>query len=142
MARSGRDAFGADQRYLITPLPGPTSTGAAISTGPGCGPSAMPSGVTTPIRAAAGADVYWRGDFDWTGLRAVSDAVGRYDAHPWRMKLTDYETALATGPTERLRGTAADSLWDPALAHLMARTGWAVMEERLIPLLLADLTAG
>jgi uncharacterized protein (TIGR02679 family) len=92
--------------------------------------------------AAAGAEIYWRGDFDWTGLRAVGDAVGRYDAHPWRMRLTDYEAALAAGPTERLRGTPADCLWDPALAHLMAQTGRAVMEERLIPLLLADLTAG
>lgn len=87
--------------------------------------------------AAAGADIYWRGDFDWTGLRAVLDAVGRYDAHPWRMRLTDYQAALAAGPTERLRGSAADCPWDPALANLMARTGRAVMEERLIPLLLA-----
>jgi uncharacterized protein (TIGR02679 family) len=92
--------------------------------------------------AAAGADIYWRGDFDWTGLRAVGDAVRRYDAHPWRMRLTDYEAALAAGPTERLRGTSADCPWDPALARLMAQTGRAVMEERLIPLLLADLTAG
>jgi uncharacterized protein (TIGR02679 family) len=89
--------------------------------------------------AAAGADINWRGDFDWIGLRAVRDAVGRYDAHPWRMRLTDYEAALAAGPTERLRGSAADCLWDPALANLMAQTGRAVMEERLIPLLLADL---
>jgi Protein of unknown function C-terminus (DUF2399) len=58
------------------------------------------------------------------------------------MRLTDYEAALAAGPTERLRGSAADCLWDPALANLMAKTGRAVMEERLIPLLLADLTAG
>lgn len=92
--------------------------------------------------AAAGADIYWRGDFDWTGLRAVRDAVGCYDAHPWRMSLTGYEAALAAGPPERLRGSAADCLWDPALANLMALTGRAVMEERLIPLLLADLTAG
>jgi uncharacterized protein (TIGR02679 family) len=88
---------------------------------------------------AAGADIYWRGDFDWTGLRAVGDAVGRYNAHPWRMRLADYKAALAGGPTERLRGTAAECLWDPALAHRMAQTGRAVMEERLIPLLLADL---
>lgn len=58
------------------------------------------------------------------------------------MRLTDYDAALAAGPTELLRSSAADCMWDPALAHLMAQTGRAVMEERLIPLLLADLTAG
>ena len=90
---------------------------------------------------AARADIYWRGDFDWTGLRAVGDAIGRYRAHPWRMRLADYEAALAAGPTERMRGAASDCPWDPALAHQMAQTGRAVMEERLIPLLLADLVA-
>ncbi|MBC6458894.1 DUF2399 domain-containing protein [Actinomadura sp. HBU206391] len=38
-----------------------------------------------------------------------------------------------------MRGTPADSSWDPALAPLLAETGQAVMEERLIPHLLADL---
>jgi uncharacterized protein (TIGR02679 family) len=89
--------------------------------------------------ARTGAPVYWRGDFDWTGLRAVADAIARYDARPWRMGLADYDAALASGPTERLRGPAADSPWDPPLAHRMTQTGRAVMEERLIPALLADL---
>jgi uncharacterized protein (TIGR02679 family) len=92
--------------------------------------------------ARTGAPVYWRGDFDWTGLRAVVDAIARYDARPWRMGLADYDAALAVGPTERLRGPAADSPWDPPLARRMAQTGRAVMEERLIPMLLADLSAG
>jgi len=38
-----------------------------------------------------------------------------------------------------LRGQAAPSPWDPALAARMAETGQAVTEERLICLLLADL---
>lgn len=91
--------------------------------------------------ASTGATIYWRGDFDWTGLRAVADAITRYQAHPWRMGLADYDAALAVGETERLRGTAADSPWDPPLAKRMAQTGRAVMEERLIPVLLADLAA-
>jgi uncharacterized protein (TIGR02679 family) len=89
--------------------------------------------------ASTGAVIYWRGDFDWTGLRAVADAIARYDGHPWRMGLADYDAALAAGPTERLRGPASSSSWDPPLAQRMAQTGRAVMEERLIPVLLADL---
>jgi uncharacterized protein (TIGR02679 family) len=89
--------------------------------------------------AQTGAAISWRGDFDWTGVRAVAAAVGRYHASPWRMGLADYEAALARGETERLKGPAAASPWDPALAERMALSGRAVMEERMIPLLLADL---
>jgi len=71
--------------------------------------------------AAAGADIYWRGDFDWAGRRAVNDAIARYHAYPWRMRLAGCDAALAAGPTERLRGPAADCLWDLALAQQMAR---------------------
>ena len=89
--------------------------------------------------ARAGAAIGWRGDFDWTGLRMVDAGITRYGARPWRMDRPDYEDALATGDTERLRGPSAPSPWDPELAARMAETGQAVMEERLIPLLLADL---
>jgi hypothetical protein len=37
-------------------------------------------------------------------------------------------------------GTAASSPWEPELAERMNAHGRAVMEERLIPTLLADLT--
>jgi uncharacterized protein (TIGR02679 family) len=87
----------------------------------------------------AGATIGWRGDFDWTGLRTVGAGVARYGARPWRMGRPDYEDALAAGDTEPLRGPSAPSPWDPALAARMAKTRRAVMEERLIPLLLADL---
>jgi uncharacterized protein (TIGR02679 family) len=89
--------------------------------------------------AQAGAAISWRGDFDWTGVRAVAAAVGRYYASPWRMGLADYEAALARGETERLKGPVAVSPWDPPLALRMMQSGRAVMEERMIPLLLADL---
>ncbi|TDD95119.1 TIGR02679 family protein [Actinomadura rubrisoli] len=91
--------------------------------------------------ADAGATVRWRGDFDWTGLRTTAAAITRYAAEPWRMSTTDYEAALATGDSEPLRGAAAPSPWDPDLATRMHETGRAVMEERLIPLLLADLAS-
>jgi uncharacterized protein (TIGR02679 family) len=89
--------------------------------------------------AQAGTAISWRGDFDWTGVRAVAAAMGRYAAKPWRMGLEDYEAAVALGDTERLKGPSAASPWDPPLAARMSQTGRAVMEERLIPQLLADL---
>ena len=90
----------------------------------------------------AGAVIHWRGDFDWTGVRTVASAAARYGALPWRMGLAAYEEALAAGGTEPLRGPAAESPWEPALAVRMAQTGRAVMEERLIPALLRDLGPG
>ena len=92
--------------------------------------------------AGRGACIHWRGDFDWTGLRAVGDSIARYGARPWRMGLADYSAALASGPAEPLRGPAAPSPWDPLLAERMAQIGSAVMEERMIPLLLADIARG
>ncbi|MGH3328394.1 MAG: TIGR02679 family protein [Streptomycetales bacterium] len=86
-----------------------------------------------------GLAIRWHGDFDWTGLRTTGAAISRYGAVPWRMSLGDYETALAAGDSEPLRGPQAGSPWDPALAERMAQSGRAVMEERLIPSLLDDL---
>jgi Protein of unknown function C-terminus (DUF2399) len=57
------------------------------------------------------------------------------------MSVTDYLTALETGDSEPLKGTAATSPWDPQLAEEMIEQGRAVMEERLIPTLLIDLGA-
>jgi uncharacterized protein (TIGR02679 family) len=62
--------------------------------------------------AGAGASIHWRGDFDWTGLRAVGDAIARHGARPWRMDLADYDAALAAGAAEPLRGPVAPSPWD------------------------------
>lgn len=101
-------------------------------------PSAACHRALTSI-ASTGAGVSWRGDFDWTGLRTVAAAISRYAARPWRMSAADYDAALALGPTARVRGFAADSPWDPRLAGRITETGRAVMEERLVPLLLADL---
>jgi uncharacterized protein (TIGR02679 family) len=90
--------------------------------------------------AGAGARIHWHGDFDWTGLRTTAAAVDRYGAHPWRMDAGSYTAALATGESEPLKGAPAASPWDPALADRLRRAGRAVMEERLIPHLLTDLS--
>lgn len=89
--------------------------------------------------AAAKPRIRWRGDFDWTGLRTTTMAIERYGASPWRMGLTDYAAALAGSDSEPLRGAPADSPWDPPLAQSMAAHGRAIMEERLVPELLADI---
>ncbi|GID31085.1 TIGR02679 family protein [Paractinoplanes brasiliensis] len=88
---------------------------------------------------APGTVIRWRNDFDWTGVRLTAAALARYPgAVPWRMSSADYRTADRTGL--RLNGTATATPWDPALAEAMTDAGRSVMEERLIGMLLADLT--
>ncbi|MEU8250432.1 TIGR02679 family protein [Nonomuraea sp. NPDC048916] len=91
------------------------------------------------LAACSGRPVHWRGDFDWTGLRTTAEAITRYGATAWRMDLETYDRALSGGESEPLRGSRSGSPWELGLAERMARTGRAVMEERLIPGLLADL---
>jgi uncharacterized protein (TIGR02679 family) len=85
------------------------------------------------------AEIRWRNDFDWTGLRITGAALDRIAARPWRMGEADYTAALESGDTEALRGAPARSPWDPRLAGALADAGRSVMEERLVPDLLADL---
>lgn len=89
--------------------------------------------------AARGARLHWRADFDWTGLRIVGAAMTRHRARPWRMTADEYRDALAAGESTPLTGPQTSSPWDPPLASLMAEHGSAVMEERLIATLIADL---
>jgi len=91
--------------------------------------------------AARGARLHWRADFDWAGLRIVGAAMTRHGARPWRMTARDYRDALAAGESTPLTGPEAVSPWDRQLASLMTGHGRAVMEERLITTLLADLKA-
>ncbi len=100
----------------------------------------QPSAACHKLLTAARGRIHWRGDFDWTGLRTTAAAIDRYDAIPWRMSTSEYVTALETGDSEPLKGTPATSPWEPSLAERMAAAGRAVMEERLIPTLLADLS--
>jgi uncharacterized protein (TIGR02679 family) len=95
--------------------------------------------VGQPGRRTGGAAVYWRGDFDWTGLRTTATAIARHGATPWRMSAGDYAARLDDGDSEPLRGRPAASGWDPDLAEQMRSAGRAVMEERLVPGLLSDL---
>ena len=79
----------------------------------------------------------WHADFSWPGLRGTATAIRRLRAEPWLMAATDYQAALAAG-ADPLRGKAEPSPWDPRLAELMRMTGRAVLEERVLPGLLAE----
>ncbi|MDN3024994.1 DUF2399 domain-containing protein [Streptomyces sp. S.PB5] len=57
----------------------------------------------------------------WAGLCITAEAVGRHGGHPWRMTAADYTAAHGEGEST-----------PPAAG--------AVMEERLLSVLLADLT--
>lgn len=90
------------------------------------------------LGCAPTAVIHWRNDFDWTGVRLTAAALRRYPhAVPWRMSADDY--ACTTRGEVPLAGAAAATPWDPALAEAMAGAGQALMEERLLPRLLADL---
>ncbi|GAA4719266.1 TIGR02679 family protein [Phytohabitans rumicis] len=87
------------------------------------------------------ARIRWRNDFDWSGIRLTAGALRRYPrAVPWRMTSADYLGAAGSGPA--LLGVPAQSPWDPSLSAAMGRVGRAVMEERLLDDLLADLALG
>jgi uncharacterized protein (TIGR02679 family) len=117
---------------------------AAAELGSGCAPLVCTEGIPSAAchrLLAAARQLYWRGDFDWTGLRTTTAAVERYGARPWRMSAGDYCAALAEGDSEPLKGPPAESPWDLELAAQMRSAGRAVMEERLITVLLSDLAA-
>jgi uncharacterized protein (TIGR02679 family) len=119
---------------------------AASELGVGCAPlvctEGMPSAACHELLGSAvahGARLHWRADFDWTGLRIVATAIASYGAQPWRMTASDYRHALEAGDSTPLTGSPATSPWDPPLAALLTSHGRAVMEERLIAVLLTDL---
>jgi uncharacterized protein (TIGR02679 family) len=87
---------------------------------------------------ATGTRIHWHNDFDWPGLRMTAAAIRRLGAAPWLMGADDYRAALAAG-YEPLRGPAAESPWDTRLAELMHASGRAVPEDRILPVLLAEL---
>jgi uncharacterized protein (TIGR02679 family) len=119
-ARRSRDQTGPASRPLVCTEGVPSVAAHALL-------RAAPPG--TPIR--------WRNDFDWAGVRLTAAALVRYpSAVPWRMSTGDYEAAADRGVP--LTGVTAPTPWEPALATAMRARGRAVMEERLLDNLLAD----
>ncbi|SCZ60072.1 TIGR02679 family protein [Thiohalomonas denitrificans] len=116
------DAFGADSPPLVCTYGRPTAA------------------VTTLLDSltAAGAELHYHGDFDWTGIAIANAVISRYDALPWRFAAADYRRAAETGEMP-LTGNPVIAHWDPSLTDTMRNTGIAVHEESVMSLLLADL---
>jgi uncharacterized protein (TIGR02679 family) len=119
---------------------------AASDLGADCPPlvctEGMPSAACHKLLGSAvaqGARLHWRADFDWTGLRIVSAGITSHSARPWRMTAAGYRHALEAGESTPLTGSPTASPWDPELAAMLTEQGRAVMEERLIAVLLTDL---
>lgn len=91
--------------------------------------------------AAAGAHLYYHGDFDWPGIAIANHVMRTYGARPWRFGAADYRAALPVVPRRghRLAGTPVAAAWDANLAPAMREAGVAVAEESLATSLLADL---
>jgi len=114
--------------------------------GPGCPPLVCTAGwpnsaVILLLRqlAAAGAPLYYHGDFDGEGLRIAAHVLAATGATPWRMSAADYRTAHAHSPTGPPPGRITPAPWDPELAPALERGGTAVLEEHMADVLLADL---
>ena len=91
------------------------------------------------LLTAEGASCRYHGDFDWAGLRIASALQARVRWQPWRFTAVDYIAATSADVRSlALRGTPADSPWDPELAAEMARRGLAVEEEAVVELLVSD----
>lgn len=92
----------------------------------------------------AGCRVRYHGDFDWPGLRIAGQVLAATRGTPWRFGADDYRSA--SEPSRRtaprpLRGPAATSPWDPALATAMEERGEVVFEEDVLDTLLGDLSS-
>jgi uncharacterized protein (TIGR02679 family) len=85
---------------------------------------------------AAGAGLYYHGDFDGEGLRIAAAVVARTAAVPWHMSSADYLSATPDGPPV---GRVSEVPWDGALAGHLTRVGATVAEERVAGGLLDEL---
>jgi uncharacterized protein (TIGR02679 family) len=93
--------------------------------------------------AAAGAHLYYHGDYDWPGIAVANHVMRAWAARPWRFGRADYLTAVASAPP-RLRdvaGTGTEADWDAELRAAMDEHGLAVAEEAVAGCLLDDLAS-
>ncbi|OAA27486.1 TIGR02679 family protein [Frankia sp. EI5c] len=98
--------------------------------------------------AQAGLRLRYHGDFDGDGLRIAAHVMARTGAVPWRMATADYLAALPSvlegERPEIVRvaarpGQVSEAPWDADLAAAVRANDIAISEERLVPILLADL---
>lgn len=86
----------------------------------------------------AGCSLLDHGDLDREGIRLAAYIIAKTGATPWRMSTVDYLGAVPPGGSSA--GRITDAPWDPDLAPAMGPHRLAVSEERVLDLLLDDLT--
>lgn len=95
--------------------------------------------------AAAGARIRHHADLDPAGLLLTREIAAMTGGTPWRMTAADYRAALEAAHRDGIDLPPLDdepgpTPWDPELPSAM-RAGWAVPEENVLQVLLADLRA-
>lgn len=88
------------------------------------------------LRALAGAELRYHGDFDWPGVAIANRLVAEAGVRPWRMGAGEYLAAL-DGPRLPLTGTPVEPVWDSELGAAMRHHAVAVHEEAVLEGLLA-----
>lgn len=90
--------------------------------------------------AAAGARLWYHGDFDWPGIRIANLVVREHAARPWRMSTEDYAVSTTMVATRvPLVGSDVEASWDAALSARMTLLDVSVAEEAVVSGLLVDL---
>lgn len=90
------------------------------------------------LRALAGADLRYHGDFDWPGIAIANRLVAEAGVVPWRMGANDYLGALGQARLP-LAGPPVDPVWDGELGAAMRHHGVALHEEAVLDDVLAAL---
>lgn len=85
--------------------------------------------------AASGAQLRYHGDFDWPGLRIGNFVMRSFGAEPWRFAAQDYAATSGRALDDRV----AAASWDAHLAPKMQAVGYALDEEAVVEVLMADL---
>lgn len=90
--------------------------------------------------AAAGARLWYHGDFDWPGIGIANLVIREHSARPWRMSADDYVSATETVTTRvSLAGVVVSASWDDELSARMMALDVRVAEEALAARILIDL---
>ena len=93
--------------------------------------------------AAAGARLWYHGDFDWPGIGIANLVIREQLARPWRMSADDYVSATKTMTTRvALAGAVVAASWDDELTAQMMALDVRVAEEALAARILIDLEDG
>lgn len=93
--------------------------------------------------AAAGARLWYHGDFDWPGIGIANLVIREHSARPWRMSADDYVSATETVTTRvPLAGAVVAASWDDELSVQMMALDVRVAEEALAARIISDLEDG